>query len=200
MTRIAPPGLKVRPNHSLERFARDNLLSREEWEELDEVAHAAKPKSETILEDGTPRQIWEEPSPAYLRRKELEAALLEQFRVDMASGRWAVTAIPKGGHSRQSIALELIENAKDISFAQSRIRDYFHVEITESSGPDRYLTLKWFIEQVCAVIEPKRGVGKVEIQNLADKLLDFEVRDDIFKSSWTDAKIPDGFRKPGRAI
>lgn len=200
MSSIAPPEFKVRPNHSLERFARENLLSPEQWAELDDVADAAKPTSKTILKDGLPCQIWEEASPDYLRRQKLEAALLKQFQIEMASGRWAVTAIPRGAQDRQPIALELIENAKDISFAQSRIGQLTHVKITESSGPDRYLALKWFIEQICAAIEPKRGVGKTEIQDLATRLLGFEVREDIFKAAWADAKIPEGFRKPGRAF
>lgn len=198
MDRIAFRGRKVRPNYSLLKFARECLLSKAQWEELDKIGDPAKPSDKTILVDGYPRQIWEKPSPAYRRKGELEAALVEQFREEIASGRWAVTAIPAGAHTRETIAIELIEHAKDISFIHSRIGRFNRVEIVESPSSDRYLVIKWFIEQVCETIRPKQGIGKAEILDLADKLLDFDVREDIFKAAWADARIPEGFRKPGR--
>ncbi|WP_340588846.1 hypothetical protein [Erythrobacter alti] len=198
MNRIAPPSIKVRPNHSLAKFIRERLLSPNEWDEFDQVAQASKPQCKTALIDGLPDQEWESPSEAYLRRRELEGLLLKQFKNEIGSGRWAVTAIPKRHYSRERIALELIENSKDVASSENRIDSFLSVEITEFSAADRYLAIKWFIEQVCAVVEPKRGVTKVEIQNLADRLLDFDVRDDSFKVAWADAKIPEGFRRPGR--
>lgn len=198
MEHVAHSGISVRPNNTLDHFARENLLSASDWAEFDRVKSAKKPNVKTTLVDGMPRQERDTPSPDYLRRLKLEELLRQQFREELQSGRWSITAIPPGAFSRQKIASELIENAKTISFANNTVGRFIRVEISECSGADRYSTLKWFIEQVCQVVPPKRGVRKEQVQDLAERLLDFDVRDDLFKSAWTDANIPVDFRKPGR--
>lgn len=198
MKRIAPSGISVRPDITLNRFAREYLLSPSDWAELDRVKNAAKPASKTILNDGIPQVVTEPPSADYLRKVSLQELLRQKFSLEIGSGRWDITAIPAGEHNRQRIAPELVKNAKCISFEGNTVGRYSNVQVTESSAADRYLTLKWFIEQVCQVVPPKRGVGKEQLQDLAERLLEFDVRDDLFKSAWTDAAIPTDFRKPGR--
>ena len=198
MERITPPGLEVRPDRSLRRFARETLLTPVLWEELDSLVDATGPSSTTILKDGLPQQIHEAPSADWLRKRELEEALLEEFRTQIGTGRWGVRAMPRGKSDRETIAIELVEGTAKVDFERNRIGPFSLVEITDSPATDRYLSTKWFIEQVCSVVPPKQGVKKPQIQDLADRLLPFDVRDDIFKAAWADAKIPEGFRKSGR--
>ncbi|MEO0464603.1 MAG: hypothetical protein AAF127_15860 [Pseudomonadota bacterium] len=165
---------------------------------MDSLSEVTGPSSNTILKDGIPYQIHEVAPADWLLKRELEEALLDEFRTQIGTGRWGVRAMPRGKSDRETIAVELVEDAAKIDFEDNKIGPFSLVEITETPATDRYLIIKWFIEQVCSVVPPKQGVKKHQIPDLADRLLPFDVRDDIFKAAWADAKIPEGFRKSGR--
>ncbi|AWW73743.1 hypothetical protein CD351_04815 [Erythrobacter sp. KY5] len=94
------------------------------------------------MKDGIPLQIHEAPSADWLRRRELEESLLEEFRIQIGTGRWGVRAIPRGKSDREEIAVELVEGAAKVDFERNKIGPFSFVEITETPATDRYLSTK----------------------------------------------------------
>ncbi|WP_133366484.1 hypothetical protein [Qipengyuania sediminis] len=187
----------VRPDYSLAQFAKTHLAQGCEWEEFLRIQSASPPQTLHRWERGELVHYLEPASAEYSRRCVLHEELVERFHSALRSGLWIVKAISSGNSDRASVATDLVLTATEIDFFSNRIGSFRLVQILPLPGEDRYLTLKWFIEQVCAVVPPKRGVGRKEVLELAERLLQFEIRDDLFKAAWADANKPEGFGRPG---
>lgn len=187
----------VRPNYSLAQFAKTHLARDDEWEEFLRVHDACPPQVRQRWERGESIHFQEPASTEYSRRCELQEQFAERFRCALRSGLWIVKAIPQGTFDRTNVSIDLVLRATNIAFASDQIGHLRLVQILPLPGEDRYLTLKWFIEHICAVVPPKKGVGRKEVAELAERLLQMEVRDDLFKAAWADANKPDGFGRPG---
>lgn len=196
MTESIHPGA-VRPNYSLQQFAKMQLAEEGEWEQFLRVQNASPPKTNPEWRDGDLWHVPETPSDDFLLHKRLQTAFVERFRDEMRSGTWSVRAVSRGKADRESLASELAAAARDISFINGKIDSFTLVEIEPLSKEDRYLKLKWFIEQVCAVVPAKQGVSKAKVQELAERLLTFHVRDDLFKAAWEEAQKAPLWSKPG---
>lgn len=188
----------VRPNYSLREFVRIQIASDEEWAEFLRVQGAAPPRGQTTLEGGRPIVTPGAPSPEFTRCQTLEKHFRERLRQHLLSGSWQVRAIARGQSDRQTVAPDLLARATQISFLEDRIGTFTFVEIAPLGSEDRYLRIKWFIEQFCAVVPPKHGITKAHVQDLAERLLPFQVTDDLFKPAWREADIAPAFRKPGK--
>jgi hypothetical protein len=194
----------VSPNYSLRKFAETHLAEPGEWDEFLRVKDAAKPVSRPVWapDEATPGQqylshVEEEPSPDFLLRSRLEQAFVERFRAELLSGKWSVKGIARGASNRAEIAPDLAAQMNSVSFLDDRLGGFTFVEIEPSSLETRYLRLKWMIEQICDVVPAKQRFGKEQVEALADRLLPFDVRNDVFKAAWAEAKIPAEYRKPG---
>lgn len=155
------------------------------------------PQTQTRLIDGNPVSHTDEPSADFLLHTRLHIEFVQRFKDQLHSGQWVVMAMRHGGIDRERIANNIALMGPEVSFLGNSCGAFFLVEIHPIPGKDCYLKMKWFIEQVCEVIPPKMGMGRSEVQDLAHRLLAFEVRDDLFKASWAEAKKPAGWAKPG---
>lgn len=188
----------IQPNFSLREFARVHLTEDSEWAEYEAVVDAPAPKHIAKFEDGMPFTRLEVASPQYLRRVELHDRILERLRKELSSGDWKIRALPPYRLQMEEIAPAALVRAGEVSFIKSRIGELAEVQVIPVAAEDRYTKLKWFIEQVCSVVPPKSGLTKPRIEELAERLFDFDVRGDVFKAAWDGANIPRGYRQPGR--
>ncbi|WP_057884252.1 hypothetical protein [Tsuneonella troitsensis] len=182
---------------SLRSFAERYLAEGEEWTEYLRVQVAGPPKSRTTLDEGFPVTTVDEPSPEYSLKLHLHDLLVSRFKAELQSGEWEILALSQRSTDRSRVDLEFAAGIRDVSFLDNRLGGLTLVQIRPNSSDDRYLATKDFIETVCAIIPAKKGVTKRHIQDLADKLLPFSVRDDHFKIAWDNASKSSAWMKPG---
>lgn len=187
----------VGPDYSLKEFARTQLASTEEWEDFCRVHDAPLPETRTRLVDGVPTPETDQPSPDFVLRLRLSTELIRRLKECLTSGEWVVRAMRQGQSDRERVAIDLLLQSPRVSFMDDRIGPFFLVQLIPAPGEDRFDSIKWFIEQICQVVPPKMGMGRPQVQDLAERLLKFDVRDDIFKAAWSAADKPAGWSKPG---
>jgi hypothetical protein len=194
----------VSPNYSLRKFAETHLAEPGEWDEFLRVKDAAEPvsrpvwtQSKTMPDQEDLTHIKEDPSPDFLLRSRLHQAFVERLRTELLSGNWSVKGIARGASNRAEIAPDLAAQMSSVSFLDDRMGSFTFVEIEPSGLETRFLRLKWMIEQICDVVPAKKRFGKDEVEDIVDRLLPFDVRNDVFKAAWAEAKIPTEYRKPG---
>ncbi|MXO58490.1 hypothetical protein GRI89_02870 [Altererythrobacter salegens] len=169
-----------------------------EWAEYEKVIHAPAPRSVKQWDPFPPRTVTEAPSKEYLRRIALHEEFVSRLRDALSSAEWRVRALPRHKLQFEEIAPAALLKSGVISFVRSQVGKLEEVEIIPSTAEERLTKLIWFIEQVCSVVPPKSGMTKPMIQDLAERLFEFHVGDDVFKVAWVEAKIPTGYKTGGR--
>lgn len=188
---------------SLENFTIQEVAEYGEWEEWCQVRDARPPDDRWLPHEDRLKQHkslrrddLQGPTPEFDRKQQLGEQFETRIRGAFREGCWRVTGRIRGMPPRVEIEPHDLQ-ILNLDLRRGRMGDYRDVEISRITLSHQQF-LQQQIEALCKNVMVGESLRREVIETILRSMFPDQFSIDHFRAAWKDARIDDGWRKPGR--